>query len=358
VGHPLKSIPAIVLLVLSVVSPGVAAQDLPGVQLETVNPGTIRQEVTLNGTVTALRVSGISASVAGLLEQVEVETGDRVARGDTLVALDDELARWELEAASAEVEEARSRLEEAERRLTEARSVGAGRNIAATEVSARESEVETSRAALARLEATRRQVAVNLERHRVTAPFDGVISQRSRDIGEWVTPGDQLLTLVDTGNLRLDFRVPQDFYARVDDNTRLLVHAGGDRVPANIDLLVPVNDPQARTFLLRGVKPEPVRLLPGMAVQATLQVTTGEQGLTISRDAINRYPEGRVTVWLAEPDDGDTWTVREKRVYLGAGFDGKVEVTRGLEQGQKVVVRGNESLTEGMRVKISERESR
>ena len=343
-GHPLKSIPAIVLLVLSVVSPGVAAQDLPGVQLETVNPGTIRQEVTLNGTVTALRVSGISASVAGLLEQVEVETGDRVARGDTLVALDDELARWELEAASAEVEEARSRLEEAERRLTEARSVGAGRNIAATEVSARDSEVETSRAAL--------------ERHRVTSPFDGVISQRSRDIGEWVTPGDQLLTLVDTGNLRLDFRVPQDFYARVDDNTRLLVHAGGDRVPANIDLLVPVNDPQARTFLLRGVKPEPVRLLPGMAVQATLQVTTGEQGLTISRDAINRYPEGRVTVWLAEPDDGDTWTVREKRVYLGAGFDGKVEVTRGLEQGQKVVVRGNESLTEGMRVKISERESR
>ncbi|MEC7377052.1 MAG: efflux RND transporter periplasmic adaptor subunit, partial [Pseudomonadota bacterium] len=188
--------------------------------------------------------------------------------------------------------------------------------------------------------------------------FDGVISQRSRDIGEWVTPGDQLLTLVDIGHLRLDFQVPQAFYARIDDNTRLLVHAEGDRVPASIDVLVPVNDPQARTFLLRAVKPDAVRLLPGMAVQATLQVTTGEQGLTISRDAINRYPEGRVTVWLAEPDDGDTWTVREKRVYLGAGFDGKVEVTRGLDQGQKVVVRGNESLTEGMRVKISERESR
>ncbi|SFR49210.1 RND family efflux transporter, MFP subunit [Marinobacter gudaonensis] len=357
-GHPLKGIPVIVLLFMSVWSPGGAAQELPGVQLETVSPGTIRQEVTLNGTVTALRVSGISASVAGLLEQVQVETGNRVARGDTLVALDDELVRWELEAASAEVEEARSRLEEAERRLSEARSVGAGRNIAATEVSTRESEVEASRAALARLEATRRQVAVRLERHRVTAPFDGVISQRSRDIGEWVTTGDQLLTLVDTGNLRLDFQVPQDFYARVDDNTRLLVQAEGDRVPASIDVLVPVNDPQARTFLLRAIKPDPVRLLPGMAVQATLQVTTGEQGLTISRDAINRYPEGRVTVWLAEPADGDTWTVREKRVYLGAGFDGKVEVTRGLEQGQKVVVRGNESLTEGMRVQISERESR
>lgn len=357
-GYSLKQLSGCLLALLWLWSPGAAAQELPGVQLETVGSGTILQEVTLNGTVTALRTSAISASVSGLLDQVQVETGDRVARDDVLVALDDELARWELEAARADTQQARTRLDEAERRLSEARSVGAGRNIAATEVSARESEVAASRAALARLEAAQRQVAVRLDRHRVTAPFDGVVSERARDIGEWVTPGDQLLTLVDTDNLRADFQVPQEFYARIDDSSRLLIHGEDGRSQATIDVLVPVNDPRARTFLLRAIKPEAVRLLPGMAVQATLQVTTGEQGLTVSRDAINRYPEGRVTVWLAEQTDGDTWTVREKRVYLGAGFDGQVEVTRGLEQGQQVVVRGNESLTEGMEVRLAERESR
>ena len=358
VATPVKSLQGILLFVYSLFPIFTAAQDLPGVQLETVSSEDIVQEVTLNGTVNALRVSGISATVAGLLDEVRVETGDRVSRGDVLVALDDELVTWELAAARAEAEEARSRLEEARRRLREARSVGAGRNIAATEVSARESEVAASEAALARLEAARQQVEVEVSRHRVTAPFDGVVSQRSRDVGEWVIPGDQLLTLVDTDNLRLDFQVPQSFYKRIDNNSRLLMQDGQELSRATIDVLVPVNDPQSRTFLLRAIKPESVKLLPGMSAQAVLRVTTGERGLTVSRDAINRYPEGRTTVWIAEPADEETWTVQEKRVRLGTGFEGRVEVTSGLEAGQKVVVRGNESLSEGISVRIAERESR
>lgn len=358
VATTMKSLQGVVLFVCSLFPVLTAAQDLPSVQLETVSSEDIVQEVTLNGTVNALRVSGMSAAVAGLLDEVRVETGDRVARGDVLVELDDEMVTWELAAARAEAEEARSRLEEARRRLREARSVGAGRNIAATEVSARESEVAASEATLARLEAARRQVEVRAGRHRVTAPFDGVVSQRSRDLGEWVTPGDQLLTLVDTDNLRLDFQVPQDFYKRIDDNSRLLVQDDQALSGATIDVLVPVNDPQSRTFLLRAIKPESVKLLPGMSVQAVLRVTTGERGLTVSRDAINRYPEGRTTVWIAEPGDEDTWTVSEKRVRLGTGFEGRVEVTSGLEADQKVVVRGNESLSEGISVRIAERESR
>jgi RND family efflux transporter MFP subunit len=358
VATTMKSLQGVVLFVCSLFPVLTAAQDLPSVQLETVSSEDIVQEVTLNGTVNALRVSGMSAAVAGLLDEVRVETGDRVARGDVLVELDDELVTWELAAARAEAEEARSRLEEARRRLREAKSVGAGRNIAATEVSARESEVAASEATLARLEAARRQVEVRAGRHRVTAPFDGVVSQRSRDLGEWVTPGDQLLTLVDTDNLRLDFQVPQSFYKRIDDNSRLLVQDDQALSSATIDVLVPVNDPQSRTFLLRAIKPESVKLLPGMSVQAVLRVTTGERGLTVSRDAINRYPEGRTTVWIAEPGDEDTWTVSEKRVRLGTGFEGRVEVTSGLEADQQVVVRGNESLSEGISVRIAERESR
>ncbi|MEQ5816441.1 efflux RND transporter periplasmic adaptor subunit [Marinobacter sp. NFXS11] len=354
----MKSLQGLLLFVCCLFSAFTAAQDLPGVQLEAVSSEDIVQEVTLNGTVNALRVSGMSAAVAGLLDEVRVETGDRVSRGDVLVELDDEMVNWELAAARAEAEEARSRLEEAQRRLREARSVGAGRNIAATEVSARESEVAASEATLARLEAARRLVEVRAGRHRVTAPFDGVVSQRSRDLGEWVTPGDQLLTLVDTDNLRLDFQVPQTFFKRIDDNSRLLVQDGQEMSRAAIDVLVPVNDPQSRTFLLRAIKPESMKLLPGMSVQAVLRVTTGERGLTVSRDAINRYPEGRTTVWIAEPGDDDTWTVREKRVRLGTGFEGRVEVTDGLETDQKVVVRGNESLSEGISVRIAERESR
>ena len=95
-----------------------------------------------------------------------------------------------------------------------------------------------------------------------------------------------------------------------------------------------------------------------MAVQATLRVSTGEQGLTVSRDAINRYPDGRVTVWLAEPADENLYEVREKRVELGAGFNNRLEILKGLEGDEQVVIRGNESLQEGAKVRLAERESR
>lgn len=337
------------------------AQERPGVELEQVRTSDIISEVSLNGTVNALRTSLLSTAVAGLVEDVRVETGSRVAKGDLLVALDDEQAEFELASARAEAAEARARLEEAERRLAEARSVGAGRNIAATEVRARESEVAATEATLARLRAEEKRRQVVLKRHRVEAPFDGVISNRASDLGEWVSPGDELLTLVDITNLRLDFRVPQDYYYRINDDSQLLVKvdgAGRESVPATIESLVPVSDPQARTFLMRATGPEELAVLPGMAVQATLRVSTGEQGLTVSRDAINRYPDGRITVWIAEPVDDDLYEVREKRVEVGSSFDNRMEILSGLEGDEKVVIRGNESLEDGARVRLAERGSR
>ena len=77
------------------------------------------------------------------------------------------------------------------------------------------------------------------------------------------------------------------------------------------------------------------------------------QGIVVPRDAIIRYPDGRVTVWVAEAD-GEDVRVREIRVQTGLGFDGRIAITQGLEVGAMVVVRGNESLYEGQRVLLRE----
>ncbi|MDX1598120.1 MAG: efflux RND transporter periplasmic adaptor subunit [Marinobacter sp.] len=353
--RPVFSIAAMFLVLL--LAGQVTAQDRPRVQLEVVKEADILQEISLNGTANALRTSQLSAAVPGLVDSVHVEAGSRVSRGDVLIELDDEQMSYQLAAARAATDESKARLAEARRRLQEARSVGAGRNIAATEVSARESEVTSARAALARLEAEQQRVAADLRRHRIEAPFDGVVSQRFSDLGEWVTPGDELLQLVDTNNLRLDFQVPQDYFSRITDSAELRVHADGQSLNARIEALVPVNDPQARTFLLRASGPDEMTLLPGMAVTAILRVASGERGLTVARDAINRYPEGRVTVWIAEASGDDGYTVTEKRVETGSGFEDRIEITSGLTGGEQVVVRGNESLSDGIEVRLAEREA-
>ncbi|MDX1633677.1 MAG: efflux RND transporter periplasmic adaptor subunit [Marinobacter sp.] len=340
----------------------VMAQDLPGVQLAEVVTEPVRAEADLNGSVMSLRSARLSPSVAGLVARVGVDAGDRVEAGELLMELDSELAELALASARAETREAGARLEDARRRLAEARSVGAGRNIAASEVRSRENAVATAEAALARLQAAERSQAALLERHRITAPFAGVVSARLSDVGEWVALGDELLELVDTDSLRLDFQVPQGYYPWLNKNARLLVtSATGEptaQAEAAIEQTVPVTDSQSRTFLLRALAPEAQRWLPGMAVQARLRVETGEQGLTVPRDALNRYPDGRITVWIAEPSGDQRFKVREKRIRIGGGFGQRVVVQEGLEAGQRVVSRGNESLREGLEVRLSRREAR
>ena len=92
-----------------------------------------------------------------------------------------------------------------------------------------------------------------------------------------------------------------------------------------------------------------------MSASGVLRLSSGEQGIVVPRDALIRYPDGRVTVWVAEID-GDRASVREQRVRTGIGFAGQIAISEGLAAGDLVVVRGNESLYERQAVVLRELE--
>lgn len=333
----------------------VAAPKVPRIDVGLAERQPIIHEVPLTGTLTSPRVARVSASVSGLVETMQVDVGDRVAAGDALMTLDQELESWTLKAARAAADEARAELADARRRLAEARELTAQQTIAATELRALEAQVEIDRAALARLEAEQQRQAARLRRHAVDAPFDGVVSRRLTEVGEWVDPGTPLLELTAVSGLRLDFRVPQQYFTRIDDAAELQVEFGalpGSTYDARIGAVVPVNDPSARTFLLRAY-PEAgqVALTPGMSARGTLRLHTDRQGVVVPRDALLRYPDGRTTVWVVA-GDGEEAQVSERQVRTGLGFDGQVEIVSGLEPGERVVTRGNESLQEGQSVQV------
>ena len=213
----------------------------------------IVQIVTVSGTVTSPQSAILSPSIGGLVEKTLVDAGDRVDKGSILVTLDDELARLTLERSAAEKTQARIALDDAKRRLAEAEKVGPQRGIAETEIKSLRAEVTRNGAALEASVAAARQQEAVLQRHEIRAPFTGVVSERLAQVGEWVSPGDGLVVLVATEGLRFDFRVPQTYYARLDDDTQvdLTLDAVPDEVvPGRIQSIVPVKDPGARTFLL------------------------------------------------------------------------------------------------------------
>ena len=90
-----------------------------------------------------------------------------------------------------------------------------------------------------------------------------------------------------------------------------------------------------------------------MSASATLRLGTGEQGVVVSRDALLRHPDGRITVWVVQ-DQGNDITVSERQVQTGLSFDGRVVIRSGLEPEVRVVVEGNEALQQGQRVSVRE----
>jgi RND family efflux transporter MFP subunit len=301
-------------------------------------------------------VALLSAAVEGLVTDVRVDVGDRVGRGDVLAALDVELAQIELRAARAAARQTAEELRDAERRLEEARSLVADRIFPESEVEALVAEVAVDAAALERLQAEADRRAALVERHRIRAPFPGVISRKLIEAGGWLAPGTEAFELVATDDLRLDFQVAQEYLSRVDAGTavRVSVGAGSESASGRVLAVVPVTDPTARTFLVRVVVDDgALDLTPGMSARATLTLDTGRNGVLVPRDALLRFPDGRVTVWVVETVDGSP-RVAERQVELGVVSGGRVEIRSGIRPGTRVVVRGNEALQEGQRVRITE----
>lgn len=345
------------LAVYLALSPARADNAVP-VVVATASEGPVLRELSLHGSVTAERNARLSVAVGGLVAAIEVDTGDRVEAGALLLELDPELARLRRDAALARAAQARIRSDDARRRLQEARVLLPQRGIAETAVRDLEAGLAEAEVIGEQAQAEAALQEALLARHSLRAPFAGVISTRMTDLGEWLDPGQPVFELVGLDGLRLDFAVPEDHLASLRPGAAVSFVPGArfsEQYRGMVDSIVPVAEPGARTFLLRvqpdaGAAPD---LLPGMSVTALLQLATGRSGVTVPRDAILRYPDGRIVVWSVAEASGGAFVAVENVVTTGLSFGGRIEISSGLAAGSQVVVRGNEALQPGQAVVVS-----
>ncbi len=324
------------------------------VRVVTPQSASLGEELRLTGTLTADRSAGVSPRVDGLVARLRVDAGDKVRAGAPLVELDATIATLALRRAEANVAETRARLTEAERLRTEGRRLVAERHLPQTELARRESEVTLAAAALAATQAAEREQAELVRRHVVPAPFSGVVARRMTDVGEWVTRGTPIFELVATDRVRLDVQAPQERFAALNSATKVSVLPDalpGTRLPGRIVARVPVSNASSRTFLVRILVDEAAgRLLPGTSATAVIGLPGRQSALLVPRDALSRYPDGSHSVFVVVSEKGRV-LARERRVKVGRSA-AQVEVLDGLAAGDRVVVRGNETLRNGQPVRV------
>lgn len=347
-GRPPFTLIAPLLLMLATVP--CAAQTEVGIVA--ARASDVVRELRLSGTLTPEHRAGLSPRVDGLVAEVHVEAGDKVSAGDVVLQLDATLAEAAQRRSAAEVAQARAARDEALRRVEEARQLVPQNTLPKTELDARVAALAQAEAALAAADAGAREQAELVRRHALPAPFDGVITARRTEAGEWVARGTAVLELVSLDAVRLEVQAPQEAFSalRADTPVQLIPDTSPGRVlEARISARVPVGGGSgSRTFLVRVVARNPdAALFPGTSATALFQLAdSAASAVRIPRDALLRRPDGGYSVFVIE-HTGQAEVARRRSVRLGQDRGDQVEVLEGVSADEPVVVRGKEALRDG-----------
>ncbi|MBU3070201.1 efflux RND transporter periplasmic adaptor subunit [Aestuariicella sp. G3-2] len=313
-------------------------------------------QLSLAGDLVSAQHANLSPRIEGLVSQVNVDVGDRVTAGDVLLTLDPTLAEHVLQQYAAATAAARATYQEDIRLVEEAERLTKQNHLPQNELTLRRAALAISRAHLDAAKAEQQAQAARLAWHQLKAPFDGVISRKLTESGEWITPGTSAFELVSTDKVYLDVQVPQERFAQLKPNTPVNVRPDtqtGTQTEGRIAAIVPVSNSGSRTIQVRLVMENPQqKLLPGTSATAIFEFSPSDKkSLLIPRDALLRSPDGSFSAFVVS-EQGDQLLAERRKLQLGLQSNGSVEILDGLKANDKVVVRGNEILRHNQPVSI------
>lgn len=175
----------------------------------------IERRLSANAEVVALHNSQLSAEIAAVVQTIQVDVGDAVQQGQLLVQLDATDVNLQWEQAKANSQAAQARLTQAELRLQRANELQQSQYISADDLLARETDVAVLKADLLRLKVAEKSAARQVEKTRIHAPFDGVVTARQAQLGQLLVTGSPVLNLVQRSGAQVHAKIPSHTAAQL-----------------------------------------------------------------------------------------------------------------------------------------------
>lgn len=340
--------------------PAIAVEVMPAVE------GTIQAALSLSGDIRSARETPVAAKVGGRLEFLTVAEGTRVRAGQEIGRIDPVDYRLQVLQAEATLAAATaSRASAATNHATAAdnhrrlQAVHAEGGLSDQQLVAARSQANAAsnavRAAEAQIAQARAAVALaksQLGNTSIKAPYAGVVTKKSAEVGTMLAPMTPVATVAAIGELELKVPVGQAQLEslRVGAPATFTVPTyPGRTFTARVVEIAPTVDPRTRTktVTLRIPNPEGA-LSPGMFARVSLPITRKEDAVLVPADALLTQGED-FYVFVVEGDRA----VRRK-VSLGLRQPDRVEVTAGVRPGDRIVTLGKGQLQEGDPVRIVE----
>ncbi len=337
-----------------------------------------RTLLNASGYVVARRQATVSSKVTGKVVEVTVEEGMKVEAKQVLARLDDTNLQVALRLAAAQLEASRATVKETEVRIAEAAQerqriskLAAAGIATAAELDHADAEWNAQRARLERqqrditvVERQVEQVGQELDDLTIRAPFAGMVTTKSAQPGEMISPVSAgggftrtgICTIVDMSSLEVEVEVSESYINRVQPGQAVAatLDAYPDwRIPCKVIAIIPTADRQKATVKVRvGFEHLDPRLLPDMGVKVAFQAAAESGAAPVAAAPALRIP--RIAV-RSESGRESVFVVHEGRVELRAiktddpGGD-DLTVLAGLRAGERVVTDAPITLKDGDRV--------
>lgn len=288
------------------------------------------------GTVRAFESIDISSNVTESVTQLSFNDGDFVKKGTLLATLSDAEEQAMLASAKAS-------LAEEEREIARLQKLVEDGAAPEARLAERKTLADIAKQRI-------REAEAKLADRRITAPFDGWLGLRRISVGALVSPGSVIASLDKIDVVKIDFAVPETYFGHIQAGTKISAHAdaAGDRTfEGKVSHLDSRIDPVTRSIAARAEVPNPDLLLkPGMLVMVRLVV---EPKLSLSIPERSLVPVGaKAYVFTIDQDKA-----RRLEVKTGRRKPGYVEVLKGLNEGQMIIVDGLVGLQDGTAVKVA-----
>jgi len=343
-----KTVLSCLLCLLSLAPALAAAQGGPPpatVRVVAAQMAKLAPSIQVPGTVVSRNDARIAAEVGGRLTWI-AEIGAPVAAGEPVARIDDAeliLQRDEFRGVLASQESQRGFLEREADRL---QRLAAENNAAKNRLDEVESDLRSATSDILVARARLGQIELQLERTRVRAPFDGIVTERLRTPGEHTSPGDEIVRMVDPGNLEVVARAPLSSLGFVEVDNELQFHSEQNAGTGTVRTLVPFGDSRSHMFELRlSIPASPWRV--GENVRLSVPTGAPTEVLAVPRDALVLRRDGASVFRIAE-----NGTAERIEVVPGLGAGEMVAVTGRIAPGDRIVVRGAERLRAGQPVNI------
>lgn len=308
--------------------------------------------IPASGRLAAWHEAVIAAEVSGLrIIDVKADVGTAVKKGDLLVQFSAETAQAELEQQQASVEQAEADLEEAIANADRARGLTGSGAISSQQTTEYLITERKAKAALASSQAALVSSQLTLDRTKVYANDDGVISERSASLGKVVTAGDELFKLIRQNRIEWQAELPIKRLRDVKEGTRAVIPTPLGDVRGEVRLVSPTTSTtNGRAIVYVALRPAEGMPQPktGILVSGNFEFDPTD-ALTVPATAVT-LRDGFSYVFVLNATDQPT--VTRKRVETGRRQDDRVEILSGLEKIEDVVVSGGAFLADGSAVRV------